>query len=184
MPEHKKWPKIPRLSEIRMWITEKIDGTNGQILVETRGPSDGTQHYAVTLIGSRKRAITPDDDHFGFAAWVRENEGPIADFLGPGRHFGEWAGPGIQKNPLGLSERRFFLFNHYRFTSERLAQAPPGISVVPLIYEGPLAVAMMHSACERVVNQSHVEGATAPGEGVVISTLGARIKLTPCPRRD
>ena len=44
-----------------MIVTEKIDGTNGVVLVQ----EDGT-----VVAGSRSRWIVPLADNFGFAAWV------------------------------------------------------------------------------------------------------------------
>lgn len=70
--------KIPRLKRGCV-ITEKIDGTNAQVVVG----EDGS-----VRAGSRKRWITPEDDNFGFAAWVRRNEEELRE-LGPGQHFGE-----------------------------------------------------------------------------------------------
>lgn len=94
------FPKIPRLNRA-CTITEKIDGTNGQIFIHPDGVNFN--------VGSRNRWITPDQDNFGFARWVHEN---IADLLtlGPGHHFGEWWGLGIQRG-YGLKEKRFSLFN-------------------------------------------------------------------------
>jgi hypothetical protein len=55
--------KVPRLlSDIV--VTEKIDGTNGAIVVSEDG-----KVYAQ----SRNRVISPDDDNYGFAKWVERN---------------------------------------------------------------------------------------------------------------
>lgn len=101
MLEFKPWPKISRDNPFNVTITEKIDGTNACIIIQ-----DGL------LVGvqSRKRFITTLDDNYGFAAWVCENENELLK-LGDGYHYGEWAGPGIQKNPHDLNEKTFFLFN-------------------------------------------------------------------------
>lgn len=85
-------------------VTEKIDGTNAQVLIG----EDGS-----IRAGSRTRWITPADDNFGFAAWVEQNRDALLT-LGPGRHFGEWWGRGIQRH-YGLSDRRFSLFNVQRW---------------------------------------------------------------------
>lgn len=82
-PEFKEWPKIPRLFR-EVIITEKIDGTNGQILVTEKG-----EVYA----GSRNRWLSPESDNYGFHAWVMERKDEIVEKLGPGRHYGElWGG--------------------------------------------------------------------------------------------
>ena len=65
-------------------ISEKIDGINAQILITESGG---------IFAGSRTRWITPEDDNFGFAAWVEENKEELIK-LGVGRHFGEFYGRG------------------------------------------------------------------------------------------
>jgi hypothetical protein len=57
------FPSIPRLLRDCV-ISEKIDGTNGQIYVADSG---------VVLAGSRSKWITPEDDNHGFARWVAEH---------------------------------------------------------------------------------------------------------------
>ena len=84
------------------------------------------------LAASRNRWITPDDDNFGFAAWVAEHEDELRE-LGPGRHYGEWYGRGIQRN-YGLDERRFALFNTKRWGEER----PACCDVVPVLSHEPM----------------------------------------------
>lgn len=119
--EHVSFPKIARLSR-ECIITEKIDGTNAQILIN----DDGTYK-----VGSRNRWIEVGNDNYGFALWVSQNIEELRK-LGPGRHYGEWWGLGIQRN-YGLFERRFSLF---RFP-KGLTELPKCVSVVPVLYEGP-----------------------------------------------
>jgi hypothetical protein len=98
-----KFPKIPRMTNTTVTITEKIDGTNAQIIVpDNDGP---------LVVGSRNRFITPGKttDNYGFASWVKDNEESLR-LLGPGRHFGEWWGQCIGRG-YGLDHRRFWLFN-------------------------------------------------------------------------
>lgn len=114
------YPKIRRSKNNWVTITEKIDGTNAQIMI------DG----ADMMVGSRKRWITPDRDNFGFAGWVMENRDELMT-LGDGRHYGEWWGLGIQRG-YGVGERRFSLFNTFR-PSETL---PACVSQVPVLYSG------------------------------------------------
>ena len=59
-----KYPSIKRLKR-NCVITEKLDGTNAQINFDVSGN---------ILCGSRKRIITPKDDHYGFATWAYENK--------------------------------------------------------------------------------------------------------------
>ena len=99
------FPKMARLSR-EMIITEKIDGTNAQVFIGESGEF---------LVGSRTKWITPDNDNHGFAAWAYDNKQEILK-LGPGRHFGEWWGFGIQRGyGLPKGEKRFSLFNTQRW---------------------------------------------------------------------
>lgn len=86
--EFVEFPKMPRLSR-ECVITEKIDGTNAQIFI--------ADDCETMLIGSRTRWITPENDNAGFARWCMEHKEDLLR-LGPGRHFGEWWGQGIQRN--------------------------------------------------------------------------------------
>lgn len=120
--EFKPWPKVTRLNNARVVVTEKIDGTNACVIID-EGKVVGAQ--------SRKRLITPDQDNMGFADWVARNE-ECLEQLGDGYHFGEWAGPGVQKNRHNLPYKTFFLFNTRRWAEEK----PNCCSVVPVLYEG------------------------------------------------
>ena len=88
-----EFPKLARLSR-EIIVTEKIDGTNAQVHI--------TEDGKITA-GSRTRWITPEADNFGFAAWGQENRGHLLE-LGPGSHFGEWWGAGIQP----FESKKFF----------------------------------------------------------------------------
>lgn len=120
MQEFIAFPKITRLNK-DIVVTEKLDGTNAQIFIN----DDST----VLLAGSRKRWIAPGNDNFGFASWVYENREELLK-LGPGSHFGEWWGVGIQRN-YGLHERRFSLFNSARWSNPETR--PKCCDVVPVI---------------------------------------------------
>ena len=109
--------KIPRLNR-EMIITEKIDGTNALVHVTEDGQ---------VRAGSRKRWITPESDNYGFAKWVAEHEGELRE-LGPGNHYGEWYGAGIQRR-YDLDHKRFALFNVERWSTGR----PGCCDVVPVI---------------------------------------------------
>lgn len=126
------WPKTPRLNR-EIVVTEKIDGTNACIVVpELDGP---------VFAQSRKRIIYPSSDNFGFARWVYENRDLLREKLGPGRHFGEWYGSGIQSGyGLQNGERRFMLFNTARWTPETVAEAgldKIGVEAATVLYQGP-----------------------------------------------
>lgn len=109
MAEFCGFPKIARLSR-EMIVTEKIDGTNGQIFIN--GDLDDPYDF---LVGSRTRWITPDCDNHGFARWAYDHKQELLG-LGPGRHFGEWWGAGINRGyGLPKGEKRFSLFNTVRW---------------------------------------------------------------------
>ncbi len=114
------FPKIARLSR-NIVVTEKIDGTNASIYIPE--PESILQNapwldesHSMIFAGSRTKWITPVDDNYGFAKWVLENKEELLK-LGPGHHFGEWWGQGIQRK-YGLSEKRFSLFNTGRWNSK------------------------------------------------------------------
>lgn len=123
--EFAEFSKISRFSR-EVIVTEKIDGTNAQIFI-----SEGLE---VMRAGSRTRWIYPGDDNFGFAAWVEAHKEELRN-LGPGRHFGEWWGSGIQRGyGLKNGERKFSLFNVTRFESEE--SKPACCGVVPVLWRG------------------------------------------------
>ena len=123
--EFKAWEKIPRENPFKATITEKIDGTNACIII-----SDGE----IIGVQSRKRLITVDDDNYGFAKWVQDNDAELK-MLGDGYHYGEWAGLGIQKNPHNLPEKHFFLFDTFRWNTGS-PNLPVCCHVVPVLYQG------------------------------------------------
>jgi hypothetical protein len=100
--EFQAWPKIPRWQNETYVITEKIDGTNGCIIVTEDGD---------VLAQSRTRILdeSSQGDNYGFCKWVQGNRSELLK-LGVGYHYGEWWGQGIQRN-YGLRERKFSLFN-------------------------------------------------------------------------
>lgn len=122
--EFVEFPKISRWSR-ECVVTEKIDGTNASIFI--------SEDLSEFLCGSRTRWITPESDNAGFARWAYENKDELLK-LGPGHHFGEWWGSGIQRG-YGLlkGDKRFSLFNVGRWNEEN---KPSCVSVVPKIYEG------------------------------------------------
>ncbi len=150
------WPKIARLNR-DIVITEKIDGTNAQIYVD----DDGRCHA-----GSRNRWITPDDDNFGFARWVKDNEVELSVGLGPGTHYGEWWGAGIQRR-YGLDEKRFSLFNVARWRDPTVR--PVCCGVVPILYEGIFCeVAIKGSITDLKLTGSVAAPGFMKPEGIVI----------------
>ena len=108
--EFKEFGKIARLYR-PVVVTEKIDGTNAQIFIADDAEPITLQSGRVVpfLCGSRSRWIFPENDNAGFARWAYEHAEELLQ-LGPGQHFGEWWGQGIQRK-YGMGEKRFSLFN-------------------------------------------------------------------------
>ena len=144
-----KFSKMARLSR-DMIITEKLDGTNVQILIEHRSLIEVDKPimpfmYADEMIivaGSRNRYLSIGNDNYGFAKWVSDNREELIK-LGPGRHFGEWWGQGIQRK-YGLTEKRFSLFNVKRWKEDR----PACCHIVPVLYEGLFDTIMIDNTIE------------------------------------
>lgn len=210
MLEFETFPKIPRYSRDCI-VTEKIDGTNAQIIID---PMNGpiTDYETVTGVpvcyvyqddiqfaifaGSRKRFVTPEADNFGFAKWVQDNAINLIG-LGPGKHFGEWWGQGIQRG-YGLKEKRFSLFNVIRWDEDMFEtykvgawaqqgnpnkgpkpkfKAPPACChVVQTIMRGEFCTTTVHQAFEalRALGSYAVPGFMQP-EGIVIFHVAGSI---------
>lgn len=107
----KAWPKIPRLENEVFHLTEKIDGTNGCIIIQKNG-----SNILDIWAQSRTKLIYPEADNFGFSKWVYDNKEQLINDLGEGYHFGEWWGKGINRG-YNLEERRFSLFNPTKTSS-------------------------------------------------------------------
>ena len=152
-PQFVEFQKIARYSR-PIVVTEKIDGTNGLVHVDGEG---------VVRAGSRSQWITPENDNHGFARWVKEHEAELRE-LGPGYHYGEWWGQGINRG-YGLKEKRWSLFNTSRWRDSR----PACCSVVPVLYEGPMVEdeIMLRLA---ILNEEGSRAAPGfkPAEGIVI----------------
>lgn len=172
------WPKTSRLFKDPMVITEKIDGTNSAVGI--LGPFQFGQHVdgwpdeACIAFGadgedglpdqeylvyaqSRKRLIQPNTaehkgaDNYGFAGWVRDNRKDLVRVLGPGLHFGEWWGEGIQRG-YGLSEKRFSLFNTSRYGWLNIPEAREGAKVPGQLHVVP--VLDVHTLDTEIVKQT------------------------------
>jgi hypothetical protein len=161
--EFTPWPKTARLFK-DIVVTEKIDGTNAAIHINDEGTEVAAQ--------SRKRLITPEDDNFGFARWVHNNAGALADTLGPGLHFGEWWGRGIQRN-YGLDDRRFSLFNTSLAINDQVGDVE--IRTVPIMYEGQFSEWAIRDSLKSLQADGSI---AAPGfmnpEGVCVFHTASR----------
>lgn len=154
------FPKIPRHGGGCL-ILEKIDGTNSSIFIGEDGEF---------LAGSRNRWITPEDDNFGFARWAYDHKDELLT-LGPGHHFGEWWGAGIQRR-YGLTEKRFSLFNTGRWSNPETR--PACCHCVPLLYAGQYVDSAINETMAKLKETGSI---AAPGfmnpEGVVVYLPGA-----------
>lgn len=157
-----EFPKIARYNR-NIVITEKIDGTNAQIYID----DTGEKIYA----GSRNKWISVEDDNYGFARWVQENRDELIK-LGPGSHFGEWWGAGIQRR-YGLDHKRFSLFNSARWNVEN--PAPSCCHVVPVLHQGLITEVDVKQVLENLRDGGSI---AAPGfmnpEGIVVYHVPSR----------
>lgn len=166
--EFKSFGKILHIGKLYMSITQKIHGSNAQIYIY-KDENGETQ----LLCGSRSRWLTPDDDNYGFCKFVTENREDFTSRLGEGRHFGEWAGPGINSGE-GLKEKTLCLFNWRRWTGKQL---PARVTTVPLLYKGPISLTAINEMMDALKEQGSflVPGFMKP-EGVVIDIDGQLYK--------
>ncbi len=192
--EFRAWPKIPRLNR-GMVVTEKIDGSNAAVIVI---PSfDATEYNLheltpgdiiyngqgvvvrdfegelyVVAAQSRKRVLAPgkSTDNFGFAGWVRGHAQAFADALGPGYHYGEWWGLGIQRG-YGQTKRRFSLFNVARYATVEL---PEDADLVPVLYEGIFDNAAIDAIVAELRRGGSLAAPGQPAEGVVVFHTASR----------
>lgn len=150
-----EFKKIPRLSR-EVIVTEKLDGSNGQIYIVKEEELTSIDDYffiedyclarkdnLLMFAGSRNRwlQIGKQTDNMAFATWVKTNAEQLFE-LGEGRHFGEYYGKSIQRG-YGLDHKRFALFNvskwqnrGLRLVDEKQVYAPLPCEVVPVLYEG------------------------------------------------
>lgn len=186
MIEFRPFGKIARLSRM-CTVTEKIDGTNASIYISEDGEF---------LTGSRTRWITPEDDNFGFSRWAHDHIEELRA-LGPGHHFGEWWGAGIQRK-YGQDRKRWSLFNTHRWCAHdadpkvyvnpdpkiapKTQERPPECcDVVPVLYEGIFDTGIVF---EMIACLSMGGSMAAPGfmdaEGIVVyhQAAGAYFKKT------
>jgi len=180
--EFQGFPKMARLSR-EIIITEKIDGTNAQILITGDGD---------LMAGSRTKWITTENDNHGFAKWVEGNRDELLK-LGPGRHFGEWWGSGINKGyGLKNGEKRFSLFNVSRWAlygtePKRTVTADPRIEkfqevlpevcgLVPELYRGDFDTMKINEVLEwlKVDGSIASKGFMKP-EGIIIFHVAGNV---------
>lgn len=172
MADYPEFPKIARLTR-ECTITEKLDGTNALIRIDETG-----ENWA---IGSRSRFITPEDDNYGFARWAYANKAELMR-LGPGNHYGEYWGTGIQKRYVNAS-KTFSLFNTKRWSDD--AVRPACCAVVPILYQGIFS----GEAVDKVLDDLRANGSMASPEckrpeGIIIWHHAAQMYFKKTLERD
>ncbi len=174
--EFKSFGKIPRIEQLNMCITQKIHGTNAQLLIHR----DENNNVLVNA-GSRTRWLTPDDDNYGFAGWVERNKEELIEKLGEGRHYGEWCGKGINSGE-GLPIKTLVLFEWWKFyevLSPDRIYLMNNVRTVPLLYTGDFS----YEVIDNIMLDLKTNGSKLlpPGfymkpEGIVISINDVRYK--------
>lgn len=168
LPDFVGFPHIARLNR-DIVITEKIDGTNGQIYIEEDGV---TMH-----VGSRTRWLDTSIKNYGFRAWADKYHDELL-MLGPGHHFGEFWGSKIQRR-YGLKDgdRHFSLFNVHLWGDSEIdlqtnvsnRMRPPCCDVVPVLYRGLFSEYAVQCALDHLRTYGSM---AAPGfmepEGIII----------------
>jgi len=194
MTPFKSYPSIPRLEKapIRYEITEKIDGTNAVLFItrqeEEYAPGEDALPYDnfveaddgiwVVRAGSRSRWLSPGKttDNYGFAQWVADNSVALFEAVGPGLHYAEWWGQGIQRG-YGQATKRFTLFNPSRYPCLPAAGGTPRlVDVVPTFSVGAMGINSSSNIDDEIswaIDDANYRGSlAAPGwaspEGLVV----------------
>jgi hypothetical protein len=189
--EFNGFSKIARYSR-ECIVTEKIDGTNGQIFIGENGEF---------FIGGRTQYITTENDNHGFARWAWDHKEDLLK-LGPGRHFGEWWGSGIQRGyGLPKGEKRFSLFNVIRWclhgqtpqqipcSDSRIIKVqdvlPSCVGLVPVLWRGNFETL----DAPYLLNSLAIQGSyAAPGfmqpEGIVIFHVAGNVAFKKTIEKD
>lgn len=169
---YREFPKVARLRR-ECIITEKIDGTNACVVIGQDGE--------VAAQSRNQLLVNGKSDAFGFALWVQRNEDRLRTLLGPGHHFGEWWGPGIQRGYALSKEdsnsrcKKLSLFNVDRWVH---LPVTPDLGIVPVLYRGLFSTVAVDMALEQL----RVGGSLAsPGfmrpEGVVVFHVAGNVSF-------
>jgi len=190
-----KFKKIPRLSR-DIVITEKLDGTNGQIYIKnsydfyswfehnTEAYEDEAKKFfekyclyvdskperefdLYIFAGSRKRWLDCSSNGDNNGFAKWVKDNAIELLkFGEGRYFGEWYGNGIQRK-YGLDEKRFALFNVKKWSDDEIR--PKCCEVVPILYEGIFDTKKIEEVLENLrINGSYAVPGYLNPEGIVI----------------
>ncbi len=161
--EFKAFSSLVRLDKVQVEVTQKLHGSNASVWIY---PNEAGELQVKAA--KRTSFLGPDQDNFGFRVFVEERAQQFIDLLGPGVHWGEWCGPGINSGE-GLTEKRFVLFN----TAKADAPRPDRVDVVPVLWRGRLEALNVD---QLMINLKLNGSAYVPGfmrpEGIVINIRG------------
>jgi len=186
-------------------ITEKIDGTQGQICIEEAGEhvllAEDVRYATVNDVeymmraGSKNQWVGLHNDNHGFANWAFERSAELIAGLGAGRHFGEWWGSGIQRGyGLTKGEKRFSLFNVQRWClfGHEPAVIPTGdprvtklqsilpecVGLVPIIWRGNMDdMNPSQILADLLKSGSHAAPGFDRPEGIVIHHVAGNVSF-------
>lgn len=182
----KHFNKIPRYRNEYVRVTEKIDGSNAQVYfdvgekLDEANPhclwefqaiqTDNNAAWVKMFAGSRNRWITTDSDNYGFAKWALEHKEELWK-LGPGRHYGEWWGSGIQRKYGKVNGEKLFSLFRTDWTQFGTVTPPADCCLsVPILWEGPIDKLNANVLIEILAEHGSY---AAPGfmdpEGIVIN---------------
>ena len=173
--EFEGFPKIPRLVR-ECVITEKIDGTNGQVYIVPKYTyADGLFDQSKCIesgdwwifAGSRNRWLSQTEDNHGFFKWVSSNREQLVTELGYGRHFGEWWGQGINARYQG-APKKFSLFNTPRWQSSKEQGLLTVCDVTPILHCGLFSTEACQEVIDGLVKSGSFVWPGAKAEGIVV----------------
>lgn len=121
--------------------------------------------------GSRNKWLDLGQDNHGFANWVAANGATLVRDLGPGLHYGEWWGSGINRGYGKEKGEKFFsLFNAYRWHGVRFETE--NLSCVPVLSRNEDGKYLSHDVDDALYELRDYGSYAAPGfnrpEGVVV----------------
>lgn len=166
-----KYPKTLRYENLRVVITEKIDGTNGLIEISPDG----------VRFGSRNCYLNEHKDNYGFFNFFSQFENRIMESFSPEYDglvhiYGEWFGAGIQRT-YGLKEKYFMPFSPY-WANTLIEVGVPNIVPPYQFYAGKMDSVREEMAFQTLKEEGSqlVPGWKRP-EGIIIHYLDNNLKI-------
>lgn len=184
----KPYGKTQRLENLHCTITEKLDGTNGQIINQPDGTVVACSRNRVLvrievdpLFGAWTKAEWDKpgkgQDNYGFGQWAIENAFELRK-LGNGAHVGEWCGRGIGRG-YGASERFFVLFDTDRYERSHAENLPACVKLAPVLYRGPFTQDALDTCTTdmELYDSAFFPDYEGKAEGFVVRFLGQVAKV-------